>query len=346
MRELLPVVEDWRVEGTGFGRAVLIRAFGSAPRPEGATLLLADDGRIAGSVSGGCVEGACVDEIRRARAGGLSRVVRYGISDDQAWEVGLACGSTIDVLIEPDLRPQTEQAARASADEAVVIPLPEGSPGPADGPHPAASAVPGAVVARPEQRLATAVTSAVAAGRSTVAVVDDRQYFIEVFPARPRLVVFGAVQVAMPLVRFAAELGYRTTVVDARPVFATRERFPTADELVVGWPQDVADRLALAPPDAVAVLTHDPKLDEPAILAAMHAGCRYVGAIGSRRTQAARRERLAAAGLSPQQLDRLRGPIGLDLGGRDPAETALAIMAEVVAARHGATGGPLHARAR
>jgi xanthine dehydrogenase accessory factor len=344
MKDLLDVTSEWRSEGVGFGRAVLIRTFGSAPRPEGATLLVADDGRIRGSVSGGCVEGACVEEVRRARASGLSRVVRYGISDEQAWDVGLACGSTIDVLIEPELRPEIEQAARAGSGEAVVIPLPPNSPGPVDGPHPAGSGRPAPVIMRPDGALAEAASRALAARRSSTAVTDDGQYFVEVFPVPARLVVFGAVQVAMPLLRFATELGYRTAVVDARPAFATRERFPSADELLVGWPDEVAGRLRLAPDDAVAVLTHDPKLDEPAIVAAIRAGCRYVGAIGSRRTQAARRERLGAAGLSPDEIARLHGPIGLDLGGRDPAETALAIMAEVVAERHGASGGSLRGR--
>lgn len=341
MKELLPTVEAWRRAGVGFGRAVLVRAFGSAPRPEGATLLVADDGRITGSVSGGCVEAACVDEVRRARASGLVRVVRYGISDEQAWDVGLACGSTIDVLIEPLLRPELEEAARAANGRAVAIPLPRGAPGPAPGPHPPADGPVAGVVSDMPAALARAAHEAIAEGRARVAVVGERQYFVEVFPVRPRLVVFGAVQVAMPLVRFAAELGYRTAVADARAAFATRERFPQVDELLVGWPDEVAGQLALGRDDAVAVLTHDPKLDEPAIMTAIRGGCRYVGAIGSRRTQAARRRRLAEAGLTADEIGRLRGPIGLDLGGREPAETALAIMAEIVAVRHGAAGSPL-----
>jgi len=141
-------------------------------------------------------------------------------------------------------------------------------------------------------------------------------------------------------------VGYRTVVIDARAAFATAERFPDADDLLVGWPDEVAERLGLGSDDAVAVLTHDPKLDEPAIVAAIRAGCRYVGAIGSRRTQAGRRRRLAEAGLDEAEIDRLRGPIGLDLGGREPGETALAIMAEVVAAWHGASGEPLVSRTR
>lgn len=333
MRELLPTIDEWRAAGVGFGRAVLVRAFGSAPRPPGATLLATYDGRIAGSVSGGCVEGACVEEIARARQSGTSRVVRFGISDETAWSVGLACGSIIDVLIEPVVRDELIEAARAGEDRAVFTRLPDDAPGP--------DAAPGSDGTAPSVDLAAATKEALAQGRSRVAATSDGQHFIEVFAVPPRLVVFGAVDIAMSLVRLAHELGYRVTVVDARPAFATDERFPAADELLLGWPDELADRLGLRPADAVAVLTHDPKLDDPAIALALRAGCRYVGAIGSRRTQAARGERLLAHGLANSDLAHLRGPIGLDLGGREPAEVALAIMAEIVAQRYGASGEAL-----
>ena len=228
---------------------------------------------------------------RRLDGLGSRRVVRYGISDEQAWSVGLACGSTIEVLIEPELRAEVEAGARASDDRTVAVALPDGS-----------------------------------------------GEFAEVFPAPRRLVVYGAVEIARPLVRLAHELGYRIVVVDARSAFATAERFPGADELIVGWPDDVADKVGLAAPDSVAVLAHDPKLDDPALLQAFAAGCRYVGALGSKKTQEERRARLAEAGISGADIDRLHGPIGLDLGGREPAETALAIMAEVVADRYGGSG--------
>ena len=168
-----------------------------------------------------------------------------------------------------------------------------------------------------------------------------RSLFIEAFPRRPRIVIVGAVQVAIPLVSIARTMGYETVVVDGRPAFATRERFPDADRLVVGWPDEVADEIGLGPADAVAVLSHDVKFDEPAIVTALARGCRYVGAVGSRRTQADRRGRLREAGVRDEDLARLRGPIGLDLGGRNPAETALAIMSEVVAARYGGSGRPM-----
>jgi xanthine dehydrogenase accessory factor len=365
VRTLIPMVRAWGDDGLGVGRAVVVRTFGSAPRPEGASLLVAADGRIAGSVSGGCVEGAAAEEIVRARRDGLSRVVRYGISDEQAWDVGLACGGTVDVLVEPLLRPEVIAAATATGAHAIAIPLPPGSPAAASGPHaPGAGAPPAPSLVIEEDgsvslgtlgdpaadaTLGAAAGLRLADGRSGIELVrvgaEERQVFVEVFPARPRLVVVGAVQVAIPLVALARTIGYETVVIDGRAAFATDERFPDVDRLVLGWADEVADEVALGPADAVAVLTHDPKFDEPAIVAAMERGCRYVGAVGSRRTQADRRVRLQAAGVSEDDLARLAGPIGLDLGGRSPEETALAILAEVVAARHHASGRPLAALA-
>jgi xanthine dehydrogenase accessory factor len=191
--------------------------------------------------------------------------------------------------------------------------------------------------------IAAAAVRLVAQGRSSTLTLGDQQYFIETFAPPPRLVVFGAVQAAIPLVRMAQEMGWRTAITDARPAFASRERFPNVDEVLVGWPDEVFAALKLSADDAVVVMTHDPKLDEPAIIEAFRAGCRYVGAMGSRRTQAGRRERLLREGLSEEQLARLHGPIGLDLGGREPGEMALAILAEIVAERNDATGARLSA---
>ena len=348
MRELLSTIDQWRAEGRGFGRAVLIRVFGNGPRPEGATLLVADDGAIAGSVSGGCVEGAAAELIAESRRDGLARVVRFGISDEQAWGVGLACGSTIDVLIEPTVSAELVEAARAAAGTAVITPLPEGSPDDAGGRQPMATgpAQPALVVEADgapgvSPGLSAAALTLTARRHSGTVTDAGRQYLVETFAQPPRVVVFGAVQAAIPLIRMARELGYRTAVADAREAFASRERFPEADELVVGWPDEIRERLALGPDDAVVVMTHDPKLDEPAIVEAVRAGCHYVGAMGSRKTQAGRRERLAAAGLTDEQINSVRGPIGLDLGGREAGEVALAILAEIVAARNDGTGRPL-----
>ena len=368
MKELLDTLTTWQDDGMAggdIGRAVVVRTFGSAPRPEGANLLYATDGRIAGSVSGGCVEGAAAEEIEHARATGHARVIRYGISDEQAWDVGLACGGTIDVLVEPVAPAVVIEAARGSMGagghgSAVVTPLPVDSPPaefgahqPGDGEPPAAELVVTddgrltGTLGTPDldAELVAAAQAALKRGLSRTVELGGRSLFVEVFPVRPRLVVVGGVEVARSLVRLAHELGFETVVVDGRAAFATKERFPEVDHLIVGWPDEVADEIGLGPNDAVAVLSHDVKFDEPAIVEALRRGCRYVGAVGSRKTQADRHARLLEAGVSEQELARLRGPVGLDLGGRAPAETALAILAEIVAERYGGTGAPMRERA-
>ncbi len=367
MRDLIEALEAWRREGVDAGRAVVVRTFGSAPRPEGAVLLRADDGRLIGSVSGGCIEGAAAEQIAEARRMGLAKVIRYGISDRQAWDVGLACGGTIDVLIQPRvssaaLNGAARPVAPGGGATAVITPLPPGSPPATPGPHATrAGAEPepelivgagGEIVSGStgspgrDNLLASTAAGLLREGRSRVVEFEGRAYFVELYPVRPRLVVVGAVEVARPLIRYARDLGYETVVVDGRSAFATRERFPEADRIEAAWPEDAFETIAVGPDDAVAILSHDPKFDEPAILEAVRRGCRYVGAVGSRTTQAERRERLADAGLTSSEIDGVRGPIGLDLGGRAPAETALAIMAEIVALRHGGSGVPMKDRRR
>ena len=361
MRELLETLDTWRAEGVDVGRAVLIRTFGSAPRPEGAVLATTADGRLAGSVSGGCVEGAAAEQIEHARETGHSRVIRYGISDEQAWDVGLACGGTIDVLVEPAIPAEAVTAARGAGDatphgSAVITELPADSPPaelgqhePGDGAPPPARLVVGedggleGSLGDPDldARLIDEAVEALRRGVSRTVELGGRALFIETYPVRPRLVVVGATEVARSLVSIAAPLGYERIVIDARPAFAAEERFPDVDRLLNQWPDEAFDDIRLGPNDAVAILSHDPKFDEPAIVEAIRRGARYVGAVGSRKTQANRRARLREAGLDDDELALLRGPIGLDLGGRAPAETALAIMAEIVASRYGASGRPM-----
>ena len=365
MKELLETLAGWERDGVEMGRAVVVRTFGSAPRPEGAVLLYAKDGRIAGSVSGGCVEGAAAEEIQHAWSTGRARVIRYGISDEQAWDVGLACGGTIDVLVEPIAPRAVIEAARGSVGagghgSAIVTPLPADSPPGEFGPHEPGEGSPQAaelLVSEMGQlsgtlgaldldaALVAAATESLRRGLSRTVELGGRSLFIEVFPVRPRLVMVGGVEVARSLDRLARELGFETVVVDGRASFATPERFPDVDRLMVGWPDEVAEEIGLGPNDAVAVLSHDVKFDEPAIIEALRRGCRYVGAVGSRKTQAERRARLLAAGVGEADLARLRGPVGLDLGGRAPAETALAILAEIVAERYGGSGAPMRERA-
>jgi xanthine dehydrogenase accessory factor len=288
-------------------------------------------------------------------------VIRYGISDEEAWDVGLACGGTIDVLIQPALPEAAVRAARERG-AAIATILPDDAPSaefgrhePGEGSPPRAPIVVDAAgglsgslgSADADGALRATAAEALLRGTSRTATIGDRQVFVEAFPVRPRLVIVGAVEVARSLAVYAHELGYEVVVVDGRASFATPERFPPdrVDRLVVGWPDEVADEIGLGRDDAVAVLTHDVKFDEPAIVEALRRGCRYVGAVGSKKTQGDRRQRLREAGVTDEELARLRGPVGLDLGGRNPAETALAIMAEVVAERYGGSGEPLVERA-
>jgi xanthine dehydrogenase accessory factor len=289
-------------------------------------------------------------------------VIRYGISDAEAWDVGLACGGTIDVLVEPGVS-WTAVAGARERGMAVATILPADAP-PADfgrhEPGDGAAPEPPIVVsadgsmagtlgeAADDEALRLAAADALLRGTSRTVTIGDRQVFVEAFPVRPRLVIVGAVEVARSLTVFAKELGYAVVVVDGRASFASPERFPPdrVDHLVVGWPDEVADDIGLGPDDAVAVLTHDVKFDEPAIIEALRRGCRYVGAVGSKKTQGDRRTRLREAGVTDAELARLRGPVGLDLGGRNPSETALAIIAEVVAERYGGSGVPLVERSR
>jgi xanthine dehydrogenase accessory factor len=334
MRELLGQYDAWRAEGREVGRAVDIRTYGSSPRQAGSVLLEADDGRMIGSVSGGCIEAAAAEAVLESRRSGHSRVIRYGVTNEQAWEVGLACGGTIDVLIEPDVAEAAVAAARDPlASRVSVLGATLVTELPPDTPDDLADAVPATAEAGDDAALQQLRAEALAAGRSQAARIGDRHVFIETFPVAPRLVIVGATEVARSLVGLAGALGYERIVIDARAAFATQERFPDVEQLLTMWPDEGFDAIDLGPNDAVAVLSHDPKFDEPAIVEALKRGARYVGAIGSRKTQADRRRRLLEAGVSERQLATVRGPIGLDLGGREPAETALAILAELVSVR-------------
>jgi xanthine dehydrogenase accessory factor len=339
MRDLLTDYERFLHAGKPFGRAVVTSVWGSAPRPEGSSMLASGDGTIAGSVSGGCVESATALEIEQAIARGSPKLVTFGVTDERAWEVGLACGGTIKVFVEPTVRPEILRAARGPGGE-VVASVVHGpglghsvrvlESGRIEGTLP----VKLSVDALRETALA-ALTRQASTSHGFEAEEGPVTVFLEVFPRQPRLVIFGGVQIAVALVPLAKALGYHTIVADGREAFIGRERFPDADELILGWPEEAFERIGLDSACYVCVLSHDPKFDEPALQIALRSAAAYVGAIGSRKTQAARRERLREAGLTAEQIQRLHGPIGLDLGGRQPAETALAILAEMTAVRYG-----------
>lgn len=338
MRDILPDYDRLAASGRPIGRAVVTSVWGSAPRPEGASMLATADGEMAGSVSGGCVESATVVEIGEAIGRGTPRLVTFRVSDERACEVGLACGGALTVFVEPTVRAEILAAARGPGGEVVatVVDGPgvgsavrlhedgriEGSPG---GPV-AGAAVRDAALAALRREASHTTTVETPEGMASV--------FLEVFARQPRLVIFGAGHLAVALVPLARALGYRTIVADGRAGFLSPERFPDADELVRGWPESAFAQIGLDASSFVCVLSHDPKFDEPAIELALRSPARYIGAIGSRRTQAARRERLTAAGFTPDQIARVHGPIGLDLGGRQPAEIALAILAEMTAVRY------------
>ncbi|MEA2723008.1 MAG: xanthine dehydrogenase accessory factor [Gemmatimonadales bacterium] len=302
-------------------------------------MLATANGTIAGSVSGGCVETATALEIEAAIARGSPKLVSFGVTNERAWEVGLACGGTIKVFVEPTVRPEVLQAARGDGGEVVVSVI--------EGPGLGGSArvledgrvegKPSTAVPMGEMRdAALAALRKEASTSQTLETVDGPvTLFFEVFPRQPKLVIFGGNQTAVALVPLAKALGYHTIVADGREAFLDRERFPQADELILAWPEEAFQRIGIDATCYVCVLSHDPKFDEPALDIALRSPAAYVGAIGSKKTQASRREQLRQSGLSEAQVSRLHGPIGLDLGGRQPAEIALSILAQMTAVRYG-----------
>ncbi len=344
MHNLLPTLERWLKEGKRVALATVVKVYGSAPQPIGAKMLVSDRGEMAGSVSGGCVEGAVVQEAFAVLRREQPRLLAFGISDEEAWEVGLACGGTIQVFVEPwqqnDPLFQTwYRALQEKRSIAIATLLNESAPGrklllAADGTtvgslgHPALDALArdvfqSALAKQHPERLRWPYEG------------GEADIFIDVFPPPPKLIVVGAVHIAIPLVTFARELGFRTYVVDARTAFATRDRFPHADELIIGWPEDVLPRIGLDESTFVVVLSHDEKMDNPALRVALSHPVRYVGALGSRKTHARRVEALRSMGVSEEDLARIYTPIGLNIGARRPEEIAVAIMAEIVAVQNG-----------
>jgi xanthine dehydrogenase accessory factor len=337
MRDLLAAYDRLSAGSRRVGRAVVTSVWGSAPRREGAAMLANEDGLVTGSVSGGCVESATATEIAAALERGTPCLVTFGVTHQEAWAVGLACGGTIRVFVEPELRPEIVAAARGPGGE-VVATIIEG-PGIGSSLRVLADGGVSGGAELPHDTIRDAALAALRREASGTISVERPEgatsVFLEVFPRHPRLVIIGATDVAVALVPLARLLGYHTVVADGRAGFLTRERFPDADELIPAWPEEAFDRIGLDETCYVCVLSHDPKFDEPAVRLVLRSPAAYIGAIGSRKTQAARRERLTAEGFTPDEIARIHGPIGLDLGGRSPAETALAILAEMTRVRYG-----------
>ncbi|HET7303937.1 MAG TPA: XdhC/CoxI family protein [Segeticoccus sp.] len=373
MRDVLDeLMERWRT-GESVAVGTVVATFSSAPRQPGAAMVVAEDGTVAGSVSGGCVEGAVYELGQEVLGSDTSVLQRYGVSDDDAFAVGLTCGGIIDIFVEkvdrqvfPDL---DEVAADIAADRPVAVATVIA--------HPDGRRVGARMTVRPGEP--PQVTGGVGSSRADDAVADDAlgllaagrtdtleygpdgerrgegmRVFVQSFAPAPRMVVFGAIDFAAAVARIGSFLGYRVTVCDARPVFATRTRFPSADEVVVEWPHRYLAREAEAghidERTVLCVLTHDPKFDVPLLEVALRLPeVGYVGAMGSRRTHEDRLTRLKEAGLTDEELARMSSPIGLDLGGRTPEETAVSVAAEIIALRWGGegdrlsdTGGPMH----
>jgi xanthine dehydrogenase accessory factor len=358
---LAELVSIWHAGDTA-GLGTVVRTFRSAPRPPGAAMVVAPDGSVTGSVSGGCVEGAVYELAAEVARTGTARLQRYGVSDDDAFAVGLTCGGIIDIFVEsmsqssfPEFGAVADDIgdSRAVAIATVIA-------------HPDAHWIGRRLVIRPD-----AVAGSLGSARADAAVTDDArgllavgrsevlkygpdgqrlgegmEVFVSSYAPRPRMLVFGAIDFAAALAQQGSLLGYRVTVCDARSVFATRARFPTADHVVVDWPHRYlaaeAQAGAIDRSTVICVLTHDPKFDVPVLEVALRLPqIGYVGAMGSRRTHEDRMDRLRAAGLTDAELSRLSSPIGLDLGARTPEETAVSIAADIIAKRWGGGGRPL-----
>lgn len=369
MREVLDeLVQQWR-SGQPTALGTVVSTFRSAPRPAGASMLVTSDERAVGSVSGGCVEGAVYELGQQVLADGTPVLQRYGVSDDDAFAVGLTCGGILDVFVErvdPASFPELDEIARSVAEEEPVAVTTVVA-------HPDASRAGRRLVIWPDRHSGT-----LGSARADCAVVDDARgllasgrsatlhygpdgqrrgegmdVFVNSFEPPPRMLVFGAIDFAAAMARLGVFLGYQVTVCDARPLFATRSRFPGAHEVVVDWPHRYLEGEAEAgrvdSRTVVTVLTHDPKFDVPVLEAALRMDVGYVGAMGSRRTHEDRLERLREVGLTEEELARLSSPIGLDLGARTPEETAVSIAAEIISLRWGGRGtrlsegaGPIH----
>ena len=338
MKDVLDEVSAWTERGDRIALATVIDTQRSAPRPAGAKMAVTELGEIAGAVSGGCVEGAVVEIAEEVLDGAPPRLVHYGIADSEAWDVGLPCGGEIDVWIQEYQPGRFAEIARDGGRAAEVTLLDGAAPGAkllveADGARSGSLGAP-----ELDDEAVTAATELIWAERS------ERRgpLFIDVVGPAPRLILFGAVDIAASLCTLARNAGWRPYVIDPRARFATPERFPDAEEVVAAWPEEAFTRIGgIDPATSIAVLTHDPKLDDAALEIALRSPARFIGAMGSRRAQAVRRERLLELGFTDEDLERIAAPLGLDLGAISSEETALSILAEVVAARHGRNGGRL-----
>jgi xanthine dehydrogenase accessory factor len=348
---VLAQAAEWLERGEQVGLATVVRTWGSSPRPVGSKLAVASTGQFVGSVSGGCIEGAVITEALEVAAGReRPHVLAFGVSDETAWNVGLACGGKIEVYVEAASTTRIRELRDARVRKqpfAMLVPLDGREPelvAPGIDAHPTNDDAPretprtAAIDATPTTMIDDALRESISRALLTdeAFVVDTPNGAVLVEPHNPpsRLIIVGAVHVANPLAQMARLAGFAITIVDPRRAWATPERFP-GDTLVTEWPDVAMDTLAIDTRTAVVALTHDPKIDDPGLVAALKSRAFYIGCLGSKKTHAARRERLGAKGFDTSALDRLRGPVGLDIGAKSPAEIAVSILAEVIAALRG-----------
>src|SRR5881397_4239850 len=296
MRELLSELNEWTRSGEDIAIATVVETWGSSPRPLGSKMLVTRSGKMAGSVSNGCIERAVFDEAQKVLKSRQPKVAAFGVADDVAFEVGLACGGHIEVFIQPLGKAHRQLVGMLSRDQPATLTT-------------------NLVTGEAE------VTEGTPSGSGLAR--RDGDVFIEPFRRPAHLVIIGAIHIAIPLHRLAKLMGYRVTVIDARAKFATKERFPEADELIVAWPDEAMSSITVDNSTYVVILTHDPKFDLPALRSVLRKPAGYVGAIGSRKTNANRFDALRQEGFTEEEISRVHGPIGLDLGSRSAEETAL-----------------------
>ncbi len=335
MRDILSDLMNWQRDGKSIALATVIQTWGSAPRRAGAKMGMASDGHLSGSVSGGCVEAAVFEAGLQSLKTNRPRLLHFGVADETAWEVGLACGGSIEIFVKPVDRNflQENYSVIESEETAVIITVVRGQDSLLghellyrENGH-----VFGTLGIEWNEKILELAQEALSRGTSGRAPLSEEvEIFLDVLRPAPTLILVGGVHIAIALSSLAKTLGYRTILVDPRRAWGNEERFPHVDRLIRAWPDEAFQEIKVTRSTAVAMLTHDPKLDDPALRIALSSPAFYVGALGSRVTQTKRRERLLKSGLSESQLSRLHAPIGLDIGAQTAEEIALAIMAEVV----------------
>jgi len=314
MREILHELIESIGDREDIAIATVIETWGSSPRPLGSKMLVTASGKMAGSVSNGCIEGAVFEEAQKVLKSAKPKIAAFGVADDVAFEVGLACGGHIEVFIQPLGKAHRQLVAMLNRDQPATLTT-------------------NLVTGEAEVTEGTPTGSELAR--------RDGDVFIEPFRRPAHLVIIGAIHIAIPLHRLAKLMGYRVTVIDARAKFATRERFPEADELMVAWPDEAMSNITVDSSTYVVILTHDPKFDLPALRSVLRKPAGYIGAIGSRKTNQNRFDALRKQGFREEELARVHGPIGLDLGSRGAEETALGILAEITSVRFGGSGASM-----